>query len=108
MEANQGEPVQEPTPRKGGRKPSARWLTLEEVMERYGNMGIATLNRWIRREVFPQGVTFGGRLRMWDERELDAFDDRARAARDAVREVKREKQRASEEKIKTKKARGTR
>jgi predicted DNA-binding transcriptional regulator AlpA len=53
---------------------SKRKLTTRQVQERYG----AVSHMWVERRLkndstFPRFVKFG-RLRMWDEAELDAWD----------------------------------
>jgi predicted DNA-binding transcriptional regulator AlpA len=105
-------PVAEPEPEaeaavvaKPKRKPSVRWVSFDEVIERYANISRATLARWIEAAQFPAPVSFAGRVRMWDERELDEYDAMRKAARDSAKEVQRAKRREREERA-TKKARG--
>lgn len=107
-QAVQGEKMQEPeaAPKpKKSTKASVRWLSSADVIERYGSISEATLARWVARSQFPEPVSFGGRLRLWDERELDEFDAKRKAARDAAKEVQRSKRREREDRD-TKKARG--
>ena len=106
--ATEGEKVQEPKAAPATKKhvkASVRWLSALEVAQRYGNINEATLSRWVARSQFPEPVSFGGRLRLWDERELDEFDATRKAARDASKEAARTKRREREDRA-TKKARG--
>jgi predicted DNA-binding transcriptional regulator AlpA len=91
----EGETMQEPgAPRPKPAKQSVHWVTLDDVLARYG-ISRATLDRKIALEEFPDPVKLGG-LRRWDMRELEEFEARSRAARDSMREVRRAKRRERE------------
>ena len=84
--------------------PGVRWVKIEEVMSRY-SIDRTTVDRWIAREAFPEPVTFGIRLRLWNERELDEFDALKKKTRDSAKGVRRSK-RIEREERETMKARG--
>jgi predicted DNA-binding transcriptional regulator AlpA len=57
------------------RKKSKRYLTVAQIAERWGNRSPQFIDQKLKADpTFPKAMRFGGRLRLFDEDEIERYE----------------------------------